>query len=303
MRDRKFTQLMAGLKDRVEPDQTWSTETKNFLLAQIPAAKPAWGLNLVTHLIPVNLVLRPVAAFSLVLALVFISSFASVNASRNSLPGDVLYPVKLTAENLKYTLSFSDEGKARAAMSMVENRISELKKITLMDDSAQVKQAKIGQATNEITNNLKIVADKMQQLDNNQASNEQEKAKVSMAVKEINDKLINIKQEMQVAMDASLDNEVDQQIEKLTSEIEKTSTEVMAVLKDELVISSVNNEGESATSTNIIIGNATSTNTTTVNTYNGTQEAGTSSDDFIKQLLEETNREVKEPEFKVGIIQ
>jgi len=299
MTDRKFIQLMTVLKNNTEPDKVWSEQTKNFLLAQIPERKPVWSLNLITNLIPVNLVLRPVAAFSMVLALVFISSFASINASRNSLPGDVFYPIKLTAENLKYTLSFSQEGKARMAMSMLQNRVSELKTITLKDEPVQAKQEKIVQATSEITNNLRMVVDKVKELDKKQTTDEQEKIKVSMAVKEINDKLITVKDEMQVALEASLDEEVDKQIERLTSEIEKTSSEFLAVLNDKPVSDLKENtlptEAEAATSTN----------TTTVTSLGDEekQNNGTSSDDFIQQLLEETNREIKEPEFKVGITQ
>ncbi|HPI67385.1 MAG TPA: DUF5667 domain-containing protein [bacterium] len=299
MTERKFTQLMADLKNGIEPDKDWSNQTRDFLLSQIPETKPAWGLNLITNLIPVNLVLRPVAAFSMVLALVFISSFASVNASRNSLPGDVFYPIKLTAENLKYTLSFSHESKARVAMSMVENRVNELKTIALKDEPIKTKQEKITQTTNEIANNLKIVVNKVQELDDKQDN--ETKIKVSMAVKEINEKLINVKDEMQNTLASSLDEELDKQIEKLTNEIEKTSLDVLAVLKDEPVVNLEEKDGGSVTTDK-----ATSTNTTTVISVTEKDEKqnnGTSSDDFIKQLLEETNREIKEPEFKVGIIQ
>lgn len=296
MSDKQLIKLMDQLKESTGPSDSWVGNTRRVLLAQMPETKiDSFWLRTATRLMPVNLAVRPVAVFSLVIGLFVLSSFASVNASRNSLPGDVLYPVKLTAENLKYTLSFSNTSKAKVAMTRVENRIGELKKISNLDEPAAEKQIKISQATSEIKDNLKLMTDKLQSMDK---TNKEGGVKITMAAQEINAKILLAKEEIKIAMDLT-DTDLDLGMTEVNQELDKASAEVATVLK-EIPVAGVNENNENG----IVQGSATSTNTSTINVLNNNEvEAGTSSDEFIKQLIVETNNPEPEPEFKVGIMQ
>jgi len=50
-------------------------------------------------------------------------------AAQNSLPGETFYPVKILTENIRYSLVFSSESKARLNMDLVSERVGEIKQV------------------------------------------------------------------------------------------------------------------------------------------------------------------------------
>jgi hypothetical protein len=66
-----------------------------------------------------------VRAFAVVLLIIFIG-WTSLSFSAKSVPGDVLYPVKLLTEKVQYILTISPEGKAELHLSFADRRTEEL---------------------------------------------------------------------------------------------------------------------------------------------------------------------------------
>ncbi len=64
------------------------------------------------------------AAFALVLMFVAIST-----VSANSVPGDILYPLKLVTEKVSFLLTFSSERKAELRLTFSEERTKEIKRV------------------------------------------------------------------------------------------------------------------------------------------------------------------------------
>ena len=60
---------------------------------------------------------------ALVLFVVF--SFATVNASKNTLPGNPFYNFKIVAEKIRYVLAFSEQDRARMSMDISQRRAKE----------------------------------------------------------------------------------------------------------------------------------------------------------------------------------
>jgi len=228
---------LSNLSQKIIMTAEEKEKVENFVMAKILAESPAreeripFWLKLSNSLVPVNFAFQPVATFCLIAGLFLVTSFASVNASRNSLPGDTLYPLKLTAENLRYNLSFSSEGRARVAMTMAENRVGELKLIAEKPSlSNEEKKVKIAKATAEIKSNLNLVADKLQAAAKSDVSSGDEVA----TAKEIDAKLTAVKGELEQVSTNASDDEIVKEVELAQMEAEKASAVALAVLDSEM---------------------------------------------------------------------
>ena len=70
-------------------------------------------------------VLRPVAVSLLVLVFVFSSGLGIVYSAKNTLPGNVLYPVKRLSEKTRMVFAFNRSGKIVLRAEILNNRLSE----------------------------------------------------------------------------------------------------------------------------------------------------------------------------------
>jgi hypothetical protein len=283
MKDRKLKQLMYELQADCQPKQEWVKNTRRVLLAEMPEQTSQSGLfwyRLADNFVPQRLVLSPNAVFSLVIALFMITSFASVNASRNSLPGDALYPVKITAESLKYNLS-SGADRAKMAMSMVESRASELKSIISLN-----KEQKNEQQTTMVVSNLKSSLTLMK--DNVKAMQEKENNESALAAaKEIDGKLNIIKEDIKNSGELEVAGDLKDQLAQVSVDVEEISKVVLAVL-----IEGEKNEEEIKNEEKNQISNSTSTTETVVSEQ--PVENNSSTTETILDLLQEkieTNKE------------
>ena len=98
-------------------------------------------------------------AFRFIVAVVIItlSSGGTVYASRNSLPGDTLYPVKRGVENARLVLAFSPESRADIYLERVQERVDETIQVTSKEGSPEVSilwdiSEDIDEAVRHITN-------------------------------------------------------------------------------------------------------------------------------------------------------
>jgi len=84
--------------------------------------------NYFTH-ISSKTILRPAGAVLSAFIIIFGSWIATVNASFGSVPGDLLYPVKLVSERMQITLAATDEQKARLHTEFAGRRLKEVMEI------------------------------------------------------------------------------------------------------------------------------------------------------------------------------
>lgn len=302
MTNRKLKQLMGDVSEKISFDEDWSLRLKKEMLLNLQSEDEAkriswslrwskWASKMTNVLAPQQLVARPVATFSLILGLFVISGFASVNASRNSLPGDTLYPLKLTAENLKYSLSFSSESKAKVAMNRVANRMGELKIMVggMSLNNNEAKKEKMVAAAYEIKNNLNLVAKKMQDVRSEVGESEIKTAQ------EIDAKLTLVKNDLEI-VSQNMGTELNAEILALKEQVEKASALTVATINSEVIKNEVkDNNFTDATSTPdaTILENDVKENP--IITNNTSSEVI-----FIEDLIVEKEAPKEEFEVKVG---
>jgi hypothetical protein len=81
---------------------------------------------------------------------VLVGGGSTVLAADNSMPDNTLYPVKLAAEQVQMTLTFSDMDKAELNAKLADKRVAELVYMTSKGDSERVQQV-----AQHLDNNLK----------------------------------------------------------------------------------------------------------------------------------------------------
>ncbi len=137
----------------IKPRPEWIESQRDLLLSQITRQNTEKnGSNLFNYwllfksVLPtgfVKFIARPVGVLSAVAVLLFGSGVFGVNASKSSLPGDFLYPVKLTSEKVKVGLAESGEEKAKAHVAIAEERVREIEKIVQVERSSETKKNKV----------------------------------------------------------------------------------------------------------------------------------------------------------------
>lgn len=164
-----------GLK-QIEPSDSWVVSNKSFIFRYIKTkeageknafvfsargAMPAFGRGFVFgEEILSNLFLRlknsglAVSAASAAMVLIFGGNFLLAKAA-GSLPGDALYPLKLTAEKIQLSLTLSDDKRAALTFEFTEKRLNEYYLLTA--DSS--KNGALGQSVKIATENLKTQLD------------------------------------------------------------------------------------------------------------------------------------------------
>jgi hypothetical protein len=99
--------------------------------------------------------LAPVG-FVLVLMLGLFVSGAMVSASQKAIPGDDLYSVKLTLEQIALATSLDDKSDAELQIQMVENRLTEVQVLIVEERYDEVAET-IQESTDQISKTLEII--------------------------------------------------------------------------------------------------------------------------------------------------
>lgn len=123
----------------IRPDQKQKEEFRNLLVARTARAEYNTGAKLTVKSFFVWDLLKPLPIMSLLLIISLLGGSA-VFASQNSVPGDILYPVKLGAEKIKVALANGDAKKASLHLEFASERLNELNKIIEKDKNVKDEQ-------------------------------------------------------------------------------------------------------------------------------------------------------------------
>ncbi|HEX7456166.1 MAG TPA: DUF5667 domain-containing protein [Candidatus Nanoarchaeia archaeon] len=121
MENENFEQIEQKLKHlaAIKPNQNWAANLKSALLTKATETKkPSLSYSLVLKL-----------AAATAFILVFLVSGTIIYA-QNSLPGDILYPIKRGYENIRLVFT-NEENRFNEQQKLAEKRIDELKKVVL----------------------------------------------------------------------------------------------------------------------------------------------------------------------------
>ncbi|MEI6511098.1 MAG: DUF5667 domain-containing protein [Candidatus Uhrbacteria bacterium] len=106
-----------------------------------------------------HVLLKPMSVGFSAVMLIFGSWVATVNASFDSVPGDVLYPVKLATEHAQITLSTSGEQRAKLHAEFAGRRLDEMNAIT--SSNAEGKDEKVKAAVDGFKLEIASVNDEL----------------------------------------------------------------------------------------------------------------------------------------------
>ncbi|MFA6254857.1 MAG: DUF5667 domain-containing protein [Patescibacteria group bacterium] len=186
-------QEIKGLKKEIQPRSEWLTLSRDILLQQINSKNQyqSVGVGLkgyftvLAQTLSQRLVFEPAFIMLLVLG-VFLGSSLTINAAFYSLPGETLYPLKLTLEKTHMALVTGDENKVELKIEFAQKRVAELDKIIAqVNVDPQQKKKNIEAVVKEFKNNVVAVNDhlnKIKEADQNIATTEDKETTLRMAL-------------------------------------------------------------------------------------------------------------------------
>ncbi len=233
-----ITEQLKQLK-QVKPRKEWVDSERELLLSQITrqtAVKQqsvfvnSWYLA--KSLMPGSLlrfVARPVGVLTVITLFIFSSGIFGVNASKNSLPGDFLYSVKLTSEKVQVGFTVAEEKKAQMHMGFAEERVNEIEAVSQKAITPQKKQEKIDVAAAGLSQEMKKTQQTLEQVKQDSTKSKlivEAVQKVDQKAEELGDRLEQQKQEL-------LQNDV---LVGKSMDIAKEATDVTAVKAVEVIV-------------------------------------------------------------------
>lgn len=158
-----LTSDIKKLKEEIKPRSEWTALNRDVLLRQInpnqtlkPQSVGVGGLVDLFNQMFRQTVMEPAVMMILVLG-IFLGSSLTINAAFYALPGDELYPVKLTLEKTHVALMTSEEKKVELKIEFAQKRVAELSKVISQPDSPESKKKKIETVAKEFKNNVASV--------------------------------------------------------------------------------------------------------------------------------------------------
>lgn len=139
MNSDNFVNKLRDLK-KIEPSKEWMSGLKESLISEFK--EDNLSENSIFSQIPLFFSQRRFAtAFAIFLFLTIGFSTVVVNASRSSLPGDTLYPVKIIAERTRIKLVLNSQTRINLESQSYYNRIMELDTVLVMNGDVNKKEA------------------------------------------------------------------------------------------------------------------------------------------------------------------
>lgn len=132
--------LIRAVARRTKPDATWVLATRSTLLMQAKNSMPVAAVEkksvikewvkFFAPIFAVNKWVRtPVTAIAVIMLAIFGGSLLSVSAAEKSLPGDLLYSVKLATEQARLAMAKNPQDKVKLKTEFTERRVDEMKQV------------------------------------------------------------------------------------------------------------------------------------------------------------------------------
>ncbi len=151
--------IATGRVPKPKPSAQFKHETRERLLKRAKSIRTSsLSLNQIKRKKFLSLKPAFVQIAAMVLIVVLLSGGAAM-ASTNSLPGDLLYPLKITTEKVQLSLAFTEMTKARLHLKFAERRLEEVKILTY--DRKEVELANIINSMTEHLNKAMSLVNKM----------------------------------------------------------------------------------------------------------------------------------------------
>ena len=167
---------------RIKPNASWLQSQRSFLLSEIARSqKPIKEKKpfLVFPLFNFSKIFRPAfaIAFSVIVLVTSLGTIGVMNAAQNSLPGDLLYPVKTVLEKTQFTFTTDDASRTKLSIKFATQRMDEFNQ--LIDKSEKTED--IQKTVKKFTQQMVAVQEEMNSLKEKNAQKAAEVAKLIQA--------------------------------------------------------------------------------------------------------------------------
>ncbi|MFA6099418.1 MAG: DUF5667 domain-containing protein [Patescibacteria group bacterium] len=140
--------LIRAVARRTKPDATWILSTRSTLLMQAKNSMPVAAVEkksvikewvkFFAPIFAVNKWVRtPVTAIAVIMLAIFGGSLLSVSAAEKSLPGDLLYSVKLATEQARLAMAKNPQDKVKLKTEFTERRVDEMKQVVTSPEAGR----------------------------------------------------------------------------------------------------------------------------------------------------------------------
>jgi len=214
-----------------QPDQSWVLSNKEVLMSQVQPNQLAeasakissdriYYFEYFNNLFKQN-VLKPATAF-MVVVFVLLGYSATVTVAGDSLPGDMLYPIKTAREKVQLVLTLKDEEKVSLQMSFVSNRANELQKLAKTANNKEI----VKKTAQQIVKDVKDVKDQLNKI--NMAA-----VNIVAVAKEVDTKTLEVKQSLTAAhegLSQEIKDEVSGDLKEAIATTEDVGTSALNVI-------------------------------------------------------------------------
>lgn len=134
MHKKDLLRALRSTKSDIAPQADWKQSSRGILVSQISAQTRVdlgseRGNVFMPALRALQFAAKPLAAMVIVVLVGLGSYTASVSATKNSLPGDLFYPVKLTSERVQVNFAKNKEEKAKLEIAFAGRRLQEVQEV------------------------------------------------------------------------------------------------------------------------------------------------------------------------------
>ncbi len=176
MQKKDLLKQLNNLQHEIKPDLVWKKTNREILCSQIKAQtsdlknqKISWHALLAKQFMVSAY--KPLGAMILIIGIGLGAYITTVGATRNSLPGDLLYGFKLTTERVQVGLANSDEKKVDLEIVFADRRLTEMQKLTENDKSDKNENLQVSlKKFQESMDNVKTGLAKLEKADSKTAA-------------------------------------------------------------------------------------------------------------------------------------
>jgi hypothetical protein len=133
MIEKELLSQLNNLKN-IKPGKEWKEQSREVLISQISAGDYSFELGKQTIKVNIlyylrNFIHQPVLVVATILLIVLGGGVLSINASKNTKPGDSFYIAKIISERAQLAITFNEEEKAKLGIEFAGNRAKEITQV------------------------------------------------------------------------------------------------------------------------------------------------------------------------------
>jgi len=183
MTDRELIAKLNSLK--IKPDPAWKNRSREILLSQISGGNEiskkvkilerldVWSEVFIPFDLLHKLAAKPVMVTGLVIASLLGGGVFSLQAAKNTKPGDSLYIAKIVSEKARTAITFDEKEKAKLGVEFAGNRAKEMVRVIEEEKDDSVKNEKVEKLAADFKKELSGAKDRLEKI-NSRESDESE---------------------------------------------------------------------------------------------------------------------------------